>query len=504
MIDDIDALSRRGKDTGEESLLLKAVCGKKRTRLLYTLRHAPAHARKHALEVPGLKDKEFFEFLEACCEQFGVPSPAPDQMIAIQEETSSLPLLIENVVGLRKHCSSFQEAIAAFREKGGEEARRYLYQREYDRLNDKGRAREVLAALAYLPEPVTFSTIANLLTFSNEQVRDALGECNGIFLKTDTGMSGDTLYTVTPSARPFLINISDRHNHAKLIQRRVELFQKGVGRHTPEERSMIIRMERLLNQGDYRGVLTLASSIRSHDPVLANPHILALIGIAGANSGDNLDRDKARQSFSAASAMNYHDVKMMRSWFYLERNSGYGLGSSREIAEKVVNSKSASDRIRSEFLSKVADCDLVEARHMQGVSTEKARVLFRLSITRYIDAILVGEQDRSFNTSKTLDWLDQSISSYARFLGDDVERYLDVLEDIIALKKDLNDAIVESLLLGMRRLSFRVTDSNRAKFTGLLRRAINRLDRATGVSGRLPALESLKDNLERTKSFVER
>lgn len=504
VIDDIDALSRRGEDTGEEALLLKAVCGKKRTRLLYTLRHPPAHARKHALAVPGLKDEEFCHFLEACCEQFGVAKPTAEQMITIQEETSSLPLLIENVVGLRKHCSSFPEAIAAFREKGGDEARRYLYQREYDRLDDKGRAREVLACLAYLEQPVAFSTITNLLSFSNEQVRDALGECSGIFLTTDTGESGDTLYTVTPSARPFLVGASDRLNRADLIKRRVELFIREGARYTPEETSMIVRMERMLAQRDFGGVLSLAASIRPNDPVLANPRIQASIGIAGANSGSNLDRDKARESFRAASAMKYHDVKMMRAWFHLERNSGYGLETARSVAQVVIESKSASSRIRSEFISKLADCDLIEARNMQGVSSERSRKLFRQSIARYVEAAIVGKADKSVDLSKTLDWLDQAIGSYARYLSHDLGGYFDVLEDILALKQDLDEAVVELLLIGMRRLNFRVTEANRPKLIGLLSRAISRLDRATTVSGRFPGLESLREALDRTRSYVDR
>lgn len=502
VIDDIDALSRRGEDTGEEALLLKTVLGRKRTKLLYTLRHPPAHARKNALAVPGLADDEFCHFLEACCDQFAVPKPTADQMMSIQTETSSLPLLIENIVGLRKHCSSFPEAIAAFREKGGEEARRYLYQREYDRLDDHGKARQILACLTYIGAPISFGTITNLLSFSHEQVRDALGECGGIFLTTDTGENGDTLYTVTPSARPFLANASERLNQANLIKRRVELFIRQGAKYTPAESSMIVRMERMLAAFDYAGVLNLAASIRSEDPVLANPQVQASIGIAGANSGNNLDRDKARESFRAAFAMKYFDVKMMRAWFHLERNSGYGLEAARAVAQAVVSSKVTSTRIRSEFLSKLADCDLIEARNMLGVSNERAAKLFRQSICKYIEATIAGKEDRSFDFGRTLDWLDQTISSYARFLGDDLGGYLELIDDFISMKKDLDNDIVDSFLFGMRKLNIRVTNDNRGKLVGLFTRAISRLDRATNVQGRYPSLEDLREKLDNARALV--
>jgi len=45
VIDDIDTLSRERKDTGEESLFLKAATSSKRTRILYTLRYPPTRTR---------------------------------------------------------------------------------------------------------------------------------------------------------------------------------------------------------------------------------------------------------------------------------------------------------------------------------------------------------------------------------------------------------------------------------------------------------------------------
>jgi hypothetical protein len=125
VIDDIDALSRRGVDTGEESLFMKIVLAQKRTRILYTLRFPPPHALNSSLKVPGLEETtEFFKFLEACCKQFSVTQPPADQIPHIQEATSRLPLLIETVIGLRRNCSSYVEALRLFRDRGGEAARR--------------------------------------------------------------------------------------------------------------------------------------------------------------------------------------------------------------------------------------------------------------------------------------------------------------------------------------------------------------------------------------------
>lgn len=115
VLDDIDALSRKNLDTGEESLFMKAVRAQKRTRILYTLRFPPAHALSSALPVPGLAESsEFFAFLKICCRQFAVPPPSAETIPLIQQGTNCLPLLIETVVGLRQYCSNYNEALRLF------------------------------------------------------------------------------------------------------------------------------------------------------------------------------------------------------------------------------------------------------------------------------------------------------------------------------------------------------------------------------------------------------
>ena len=66
VIDDIDALSRRGLDTGEELLFFKIMKGRARTKILYTLRHPPSHAMSSSIVVPGLSpENEYFDFHRA-------------------------------------------------------------------------------------------------------------------------------------------------------------------------------------------------------------------------------------------------------------------------------------------------------------------------------------------------------------------------------------------------------------------------------------------------------
>ncbi len=68
VLDDIDALSRSGVDTGEEELFLKASQARKTTKIVYTVRGEASYAKNASIPVPGLaEDSEFPEFLSKCC-----------------------------------------------------------------------------------------------------------------------------------------------------------------------------------------------------------------------------------------------------------------------------------------------------------------------------------------------------------------------------------------------------------------------------------------------------
>jgi hypothetical protein len=186
VIDDIDTLTRDRRDTGEETLFLKAAISKKRTRILYTLRFPPTYALRNSITVPGLDYvSEFIPFVEACCAQFAVPPPSGDQFNTIYLASAGLPLIIETIVWIRKFSGNYADAISQYNDKGGDEVRRYLYQREYDRLEVGGKSQYVLSLLYLITDPVSFPTLVRLSNYTSDQIRSSLTECAGIFFDND-------------------------------------------------------------------------------------------------------------------------------------------------------------------------------------------------------------------------------------------------------------------------------------------------------------------------------
>ena len=129
VVDDIDTLTTQGLDPGMDTLyrlLLRSRAGGK---IIYTLRNAPTQSLINAIEVPGLDDEsEYPEFIEKCCQQFRQPSPSEKLMRGeLAEISERRPLILETIVGLRRTCGSYREAIEQFQYRTGEDARSYLF-----------------------------------------------------------------------------------------------------------------------------------------------------------------------------------------------------------------------------------------------------------------------------------------------------------------------------------------------------------------------------------------
>lgn len=156
--------------------------------------------------MPGLDYiAEFVPFVEVCCKQFEITLPANEQLPTIYNASSGLPLIIEAIIWIRKFVGNYPDAISQYKDRGGEDARRYLYQREYDRLEAGGKSQYVLSLLDLINGPASFSTIIKLSNYTSDQIRASLTECAGIFLvTTDVEEGGETLYQLSPPCIPFI------------------------------------------------------------------------------------------------------------------------------------------------------------------------------------------------------------------------------------------------------------------------------------------------------------
>lgn len=503
VLDDIDALSRRAIDTGEENVFMKAVLARKRTRIIYTLRFPPQHALNSALAVPGLDpNTEFYEFLEVCCRQFGVPKPTSEKIPHIEEASSRLPLLIETIVGLRRYCGTYAEAVQLFADKGGLEARRYLYQREYDRLDSQGKSRQVLAGLLLLEEPVSFTVFSGLFQHSAEQVRDALSECASVFLSTFEGEAGETLYQLTPPCVPFIRHVSEELPYFSALKIRVDHF-KSEGRASPEEAAIIVTMQNLIRDDKREELVAIAEKMPRQDPVLLNPKVRALLGRAYSEMEPTF-REKARECFRHAEGLGYRDVFMMRSWFNMELMSGYALAEPERICRVMIEDPKVELRAKSEFWSKRGQCYLKRAEASLGVSVEKARDHFKQSIICYMEGLYIGGKIRGFDTSINLTWIERPLYRFISIMGSDLDAFFDLLEGLVDRKHDLNREGAALMLKYLTYLPVAADEGTRRQARSLCSKSHAMIGKKCKPLSSYPGFEMISDALASAVDELDR
>ena len=117
VIDDVDTLTTKGIDPGSD-FIYRTLCRSTRySKVVYTLRNAPSQSLLNAIEVPGLDDDDFEQFVKECSEHFQVPAPSEDFIkYKLSDVSERRPLVIESVIALRRTSGSYDKAIELFQQ----------------------------------------------------------------------------------------------------------------------------------------------------------------------------------------------------------------------------------------------------------------------------------------------------------------------------------------------------------------------------------------------------
>ncbi|MCG7519502.1 RNA-binding domain-containing protein [Ruegeria sp. Ofav3-42] len=502
VIDDIDALSRAGRDTGEEDLFLLSSQAQKIVKIVYTLRNDASYAMNAAIPVPGLDEEtEVPAFVDACCELFNTERPNSAQLVELVLESSRLPLLIETIIGLRTNGSSYEQAIRDFRERGGDAARSYLYQREYEKLSAKGKSRQVLATLMQYERPLSFDSICALTnTMETEGIRSAINETANIFLKVSSAEDGTTAYSLSPSAAGFVRAYSERLPYFPAICRAIDHFRKDTATSTPREASIISKAEHLLRSKQYDSVVSLSNGLDASDTVRVNPKFMAIYGRALVQAS-SADLVKARDLFRSASNFGFDDIFMLRAWYHAERKSGYRFAEAIEVCQLVVDNPKYSSRHRSEFSSKIGECKSTQARSISGTDNPDKVRLYADAVLHYSWALHFADSANEIDQSMTLDWLSRALQGYITCSGGDFRFLLNAFEAPIKAGIVFGaeaSKVFQVLISGASRT--RDVKTLR-KFQGTLNTGINAITRFSGKkhqSNVRPLLDALNES---KKSF---
>lgn len=353
VIDDIDTLTINKLDPGMDTLY-RLLVRSEGSQILYTLRNLPSHSLKNSIEVPSLSlEGEYQEFIAKCCDQFGVPEPS-ERLASGQicEMSERRPLLLETIIGLRRSCASYEHALELLGLRAGENVRAYLFEREYDHLEQSNRARYLLAALSLFEKPVAVADLEVVLKFDPQQMADAVGEVNEMFLTTSLDeRSGDSLYGLGQATKAYIESQREKLDKYPVLKELIQNYRKTFHPKRKEIARLRLRVDRYLFQNDPAAALGVVEDIKDVK-VTQHPEYLMLLGRVAARLSPP-DIPKAREAFSLGFSMGHADADALRAWYYMEWTSGFGLREAIRICEQVISEeKKYSQALRAEFWSK--------------------------------------------------------------------------------------------------------------------------------------------------------
>ena len=434
VIDDIDTLTTLGLDPGMDGLYRSAIRAKKGAKILYTLRNAPTQSLAQAIEVPGLQDAEYREFISACCKQFRQPEPS-DKIIdgPLSERSERRPLVIEAVIGLRRTAGRYETAMELLQQRAGDEIRSYLFDREYDALATDNRARYLLAALSLSPKPMGFGDLEAVTRFNQQQLSDALGEVAEMFLTLHEEAS-ETRYALGQSTQDYIANRREQLDLIPQIRVRIQNYTSTFLRQPRELTRLVEETKKaLFYYKDPPQALAILERRSDNPKITEHPVYQSWVGIVAAKHNPAL-LDKAREAFEFASSLARLESNAAREWYHLERTSGTGIETAIRICDKILDNKNYTNKVRTEFCSKKGFMLKTKAENLGEGDPEETVRCFAQSLDCYIRAYNDALEVPNMEVEQLSDWAGRSAISFAEacIRNEQIKLFFDTIDEYAA------------------------------------------------------------------------
>ena len=267
-----------------------------------------------SFSVKGFDLKEATNFIASRIGLYDLdPGCCPPQIAQdVIQATDGSPLYMDDLLRLAKMIN-LPKAISSWKDKQGDEARRYALQRELDGLSPD--SRKVLIAACISEQPISFEEIISVLSISEERVMTALSQLQDLFLFPKPRIvEGEQRFSLNSNTRKLVRLIegsSDQYQRVEMASRAVTGKMPSVGR---SEISPIIRQAHLqIAAGKMVEVESLLLSARER--YVHNADIEGFLGFLYRRWGRLTD---ARRHFQEAFKLKSKNRETYRHWVRME------------------------------------------------------------------------------------------------------------------------------------------------------------------------------------------
>jgi hypothetical protein len=381
VIDDIDTISTAETgETGSEDLFYILAKAKRISKIVYTQRDSPRFAGADVVEVKPLDNDEYKEFVTVCCDQFGVKLPDPEFIDGdLSTESERRPLIVEVVIGLARTCAGdFNKALELYKNRSGQDARRYLFEREYLYLASEADAQTVLYAIAVFNAPMTIDDLQVVTRWNPDRLHDAIEPVMNMFLELDEA-GGGTRYRMSVPARDYILDVSKsvprrEHIEANIESHKAKRHLKGAAVTTLEA-----SVQNLIEAGLATTAWQRVEAFSGTAKEMASPHFRMTRALANAHR-ERPDLSLVREDMSFAMDMRCATVDSLLTWIDLETHLMADMSGIQKITQYVENEKSIK-------LHEKAEVFVRRAKHSFKMGYELRDANHASASEAYIDAI---------------------------------------------------------------------------------------------------------------------
>jgi hypothetical protein len=250
----------------------------------------------------------------------------------LRDISEGIPLILETIIQLRQTSATWDDAISEFQGFGGSDVRRYLFNREYEALQNK-QAKLVLAALALFEGPASFEEIQYALKFDKSTIHDGLGAISEMFLNRVAQDDDTTLFTIGEVTREFVLQESIKLDHFDLLKSRIANYQKPF---SGKNKSLLLITEKVdsfLSRGESGQAAAQIDAVTDAEILEHRDYkLLAVRVYSDPRVARIID---ARRIYNDLFAMKVRNPKIYRDWVAMERRTDTSYHNVCNVCDKV-------------------------------------------------------------------------------------------------------------------------------------------------------------------------
>jgi len=264
--------------------------------------------------VQGFTAEEADQFIKSRIILYGLNSAdfTTARVKEITRVTDSSPLYMDDILRVAK-VLDIQKAIKLWDDKGGDEARKYALQREFEYLSLD--ARKTLIAATVADNPVSFAELESLLEFSPDRLLSSLEELNTLFLFPKSPLvEGEQRYQINLNTKKLVRLVESTSDLYARIENRSKALAGAIPHVGRGIIASLIRQAYLrVNAGQVLEAETILQGAITSYPTLPDLH--GFLGYVYKRSGRVSD---ARTEFEAAFKLKSINAETYLQWIKLE------------------------------------------------------------------------------------------------------------------------------------------------------------------------------------------